>query len=131
MGPWQSPVMATATGGGGIEASGTLPHLEFETYQYDALGRLQYKTDFNGKQTTYNYDLLDRVLSESSRSVARPAAEGQLYLHADRTAALHDRQERRHELYGVRQPRPPEDQSDARRHFELHLRRARQRADDC
>ena len=24
---------------------------------------MQYKTDFNGKQTTYNYDLLDRVLS--------------------------------------------------------------------
>jgi RHS repeat-associated protein len=42
----------------------TLPLLQFETYNYDELGRLHTKTDFNGKTTTYNYDARDRILSK-------------------------------------------------------------------
>jgi len=47
----------------------TLPLLQFETYQYDSLGRLSSKTDFNRTTTTtYNYDSMDRLLSKTPQT---------------------------------------------------------------
>jgi YD repeat-containing protein len=41
-----------------------LPAGQFEIYAYDTGGNLQNRTDFNGKTTTFNYDLMRRLLSK-------------------------------------------------------------------
>ena len=41
-----------------------LPAGQFETYSYDTGGNLQNRTDFNGKTTTFTYDLMRRLLTK-------------------------------------------------------------------
>lgn len=41
-----------------------LPAGQFETYSYDTGGNLQNRTDFNGKTTTFNYDVMRRLLTK-------------------------------------------------------------------
>ncbi|HXM51471.1 MAG TPA: RHS repeat domain-containing protein [Pyrinomonadaceae bacterium] len=41
------------------------PGGQFETYAYDNGGNLQGETDFNGKTTSFSYDVIRRLLAKT------------------------------------------------------------------